>query len=143
MGGGCYKEREREGVVSHCHSAGDDLVPPEVASPVFVFGHNHSVGISSPSRSDHPPRASPRFCTACLVHSSTALPLPAFPRSPVHLLSRYPCFPIPSPALSPPSPISIDLQISNPIHLPWPPVTSSTPLRRTEPSDSLAPCLPT
>jgi hypothetical protein len=115
------------------------VAPPEPASPVFVFAHNLSVGISSPFPVRSPPE--PRLaCTACLVHSSTALPLPAFPRSPLSRLSRYPWIPISCPALSPPHP-STSISRSQGQSHPWPPVTPvhASPANRTVPQPGSLP----
>ncbi len=113
MGGGCYKERACvESKVSHCHSAGDlvQRCPPNLSR--ISFTHRGNIlplpGPITPLNS---------LCTACLVSSSTALPLPASPQPgfssfPVSVNSHFtPCpyhYPLPSS-------ISLDLQISNPI----------------------------
>jgi hypothetical protein len=146
MGGGDYKE-ERESVSGVSLPLrwrfGPKLPsPPNHPRPYLYLVHNLSVGMLHPFPVRSPPQS-----LASLLHSLASSP----PRLPCHCHSLLP----PQPGFSsfpvsvdsdfipcPPSllhPSSIDLQISRPIPSDLSP---GHPLR-TEPSDGLAPCLPT
>jgi hypothetical protein len=81
MGGGDYKERERERVL--CLTATPleiwtKVAPPRTTSPVFVFGHNLTVGISPILPGPITP-PEPRLASAQLASSRPRLPCHSLP----------------------------------------------------------------
>src|SRR6266478_3230619 len=128
MGGGDYKERESVSM-SHCHPL--EIWPKAAPEPVpYLYLLFHSPWeLNPPSRSDHPPP----LPLHCLPSHRI---LTGFENIPVPVHSQT-FSALPPPLSPPPSP-----WISR--SLPIPSVqTPGTPVCRTEPSISLAPCLPT